>query len=56
MRVFKNKWFNNWAVNEGISDKALLDAAKEIVAGKVNANLGRRGWQGQVAVKVAGTE
>jgi len=40
MRVFKNKWFNNWAVKEGISENALLDAAEEIVAGKVEANLG----------------
>ncbi|MBI5593046.1 MAG: type II toxin-antitoxin system RelE/ParE family toxin [Deltaproteobacteria bacterium] len=39
MRVFKNKWFNRWA-REGISDAALLNAAAEIITGKVEADLG----------------
>lgn len=39
-RVFKNKWFNRWARREGIADAALLGAAKEIAAGKVEADLG----------------
>lgn len=40
MRVFKNKWFNHWARREGVADAVLHDAAQEIVAGKVEANLG----------------
>ncbi len=40
MRVFKNKWFNHWARREGIADFALFQAAEEIAAGKVEANLG----------------
>ena len=40
MRVFKNKWFNHWARKEDISDAVLLDAAEEIAAGKVEADLG----------------
>ncbi len=40
MRVFKNKWFNHWARRERVSDFALFQAAEEIAAGKVEANLG----------------
>ncbi len=40
MRAFKNKWFNHWARKEGVSDAVLLDAAEEIAAGKVEADLG----------------
>jgi len=40
MRVFKNKWFNRWARREEISDSILLNAAAEIIADKVDADLG----------------
>ncbi|MBF0435338.1 MAG: type II toxin-antitoxin system RelE/ParE family toxin [Magnetococcales bacterium] len=40
MRVFKNKWFNRWALGEGITDANLRNAALEIVAGMVEADLG----------------
>lgn len=40
MRVFKNKWFNRWARSESITDPDLRNAAAEIVAGKVEADLG----------------
>jgi hypothetical protein len=40
MRVFKNKWFNNWTRREDISDAVLRDVAEEIAAGKVEADLG----------------
>jgi hypothetical protein len=40
MRIFKNKWFERWARKEGVSDESLLDAASEIIAGKVEADLG----------------
>lgn len=40
MRVLKDKAFSKWAVKEGISDRALLDAVKEIALGLVDADLG----------------
>jgi hypothetical protein len=40
MRVFKNKWFNHWARKEKIPDAVLLEAAEDIAAGKVEADLG----------------
>lgn len=40
MRVFKNKWFCHWARRENISDTVLFDAAVEIAAGRVEADLG----------------
>ncbi len=40
MRVFKNKWFARWAHTEDVPDSALVQAATEIVAGRVEANLG----------------
>ncbi|MBJ6802382.1 type II toxin-antitoxin system RelE/ParE family toxin [Geomonas propionica] len=40
LRVFKNKWFSRWARREGIADGVLLDAAKEIASGNVEADLG----------------
>jgi len=40
MRAFKNKWFTRWARGEDISDTTLLNIAAEVVAGKVEANLG----------------
>lgn len=40
MRVFKNKWFTRWARGEDIPDATLLNVAAEVVAGRVEANLG----------------
>lgn len=40
MRVFKNKWFDHWARKEDISDATLSNAAREIAAGEVEADLG----------------
>ena len=40
MRVFKNRWFNQWATSEGLSDTSLLIAIDEINRGLVDANLG----------------
>jgi len=40
MRIFKTKWFDRWLRGTGISDKALVEAAKEIAQGKVEADLG----------------
>jgi hypothetical protein len=40
MRVFKNKWFARWARTESILDSVLLQVASEVVAGRVEADLG----------------
>lgn len=40
MKAFKNKWFNRWAKGEGITDADLYDTAEEMIAGKVEADLG----------------
>ena len=40
MRAFKTKGFHRWAGKEGIPDATLLQAAREIVAGSVEAALG----------------
>jgi hypothetical protein len=40
MRLFKNKWFARWARAEDISDSVLLQAAVDVAAGHVEADLG----------------
>lgn len=40
MRIFKNKFFNKWAAEEGISDAQLETAVDEIKRGLIDANLG----------------
>ncbi len=41
MRIFKNKWFAKWARLERIEDAVLVKAVEEILAGKVEADLGK---------------
>lgn len=40
MRIFKSKWFNKFARNEGISDTKLRKAIKDAEAGLVEADYG----------------
>lgn len=40
MRVFKNKWFQKWATDEGLDDEALLTAVEEMESGLIDAKLG----------------
>lgn len=40
MRMFKNKWFQRWARKEKVSDADLHEAAREVVEGMVEADLG----------------
>jgi hypothetical protein len=40
MRVFKNRWFTRWAHRENVSDLVLRRTAEEVVAGRVEADLG----------------
>jgi hypothetical protein len=40
MRVFKTKWFQKWAVREGLDDEVLLAAVGEMEGGLIDAKLG----------------
>jgi hypothetical protein len=39
MRILKNKQFHHWAKEEGVSDRAILLAMKEMEKGLYEANL-----------------
>lgn len=41
MRVFKTKRLDRWAKKEGLADKAIWEAAKEVATGIVEASLGQ---------------
>lgn len=49
MRVFKNKWFTRWADGESIPDSVLWVAASDVVAGRVDADLGGRLFKKRLA-------
>ncbi len=40
MRVFKNKWFQKWALSEGLDDETLRGAIDEMEDGLIDARLG----------------
>jgi len=40
MRVYKTKWFGRWARREGLSDKLICVAIREVERGLVDAALG----------------
>jgi hypothetical protein len=40
VRVFKNTWFNRFAVKEGITDNELLEIVDQLEAKQADANLG----------------
>ncbi len=40
MRLFKSKWFQQWAAGERLDDGALLAAVKEMESGLIDARLG----------------
>ncbi len=42
MRIFTNKWFNRWARKKRMPNSLLINAAKEIIAGKVEANISEK--------------
>ena len=33
MGIFKSKWFNKWAAKEGLPDKVLIDAVRDLENG-----------------------
>jgi hypothetical protein len=54
MRVFENKRFNRWARDEGIAEATLCGAAKDVVDGRVEADLGGYLFKKRVAGKGGG--
>jgi hypothetical protein len=40
VRIFKNKWFHHWCGKEKIADALLVNAARDILEGRVEADLG----------------
>lgn len=50
MRVFKNKVFNKWAAQEGLTDALLLAAIAEIEQGLVDADLGGQVMKKRIAL------
>lgn len=49
MRVFKTKRLDRWAKKEGLTDLALAEAAREVSAGIVEANLGHHLFKKRIA-------
>lgn len=54
VRIFKNKEFNSWANNLGISDEDIQAAAKEVAAGQHEASLGKKVYKKRIAIGNAG--
>ena len=49
MRVFKNTWFNRFAVKEGITDSELKEAVNQLEKGQVDADLGGNVYKMRIA-------
>jgi hypothetical protein len=54
MRLFENKRFYRWARDEGLTEKALCQAAKEVIDGGVEADLGGYLFKKRIAGKGGG--
>jgi len=54
MRIFKNIFFNKWAEEVGLEDRALQTAVTEISAGLYDANLGGHLYKKRVGLKGKG--
>lgn len=54
MRIYKSKWFEKWADKEGLTEKALKDAVKEIVGGLIDADLGGHVYKKRIAIEGQG--
>lgn len=50
MRIFKNKVFHRWAIENGLSDSVLKDAVNEINSGLYEANLGGHVFKKRIAL------
>jgi hypothetical protein len=49
VRVFKTKRLDRWAKKEGLADQAIWQAAQEVAAGNVEANLGQHLFKKRIA-------
>jgi hypothetical protein len=54
MRIYKSKWFNKWANKEGLTDKALKDAVKEMKDGLIDVDLGGHVFKKRAAIEGQG--
>jgi len=49
MDIFKSKWFNKWALKEGLSDRALIDAVRDLENGLNDGDLGAHVYKKRAA-------
>lgn len=54
MKVFKIKWFNQWATKVKITDDELLQTIREIEQGLIDANLGGHVYKKRVSFQGRG--
>jgi hypothetical protein len=54
MRIFKSKWFNNWAEKEGLMDKFLKKAITEMENGLNDGDLGGHVYKKRAAIQGQG--
>ena len=50
MRIFKTRWFDKWAAKQGLTDKVLVAAIREVENGLVDADLGGHVYKKRVAL------
>lgn len=49
MRIFKTRWFERWASKQRLSDRALVEAVREMEQGLVDADLGGNVYKKRIA-------
>lgn len=54
MKIYKTKWFKNWAKNEDVSEQFLLDAINEMERGLKGASLGGNLYKKRIAIEGRG--
>lgn len=54
MKIYKTRWFENWAKDEDIFDKPLLDAIDEMERGLKGASLGGSLYKKRIAIEGRG--
>lgn len=51
MGIFKSKWFNKWAAKEGLPDKVLIDAVRDLENGLNDGDLGAHVYKKRAPAK-----
>ncbi len=54
MKIYKTRWFKNWAINEYISDQSLLNTIQEMIKGLKGASLGGNLYKKRIASEKSG--